>query len=95
MRSEYSRSTSVEVMPSARIATSFSPLQSARAPSCASSASIASTSAILGTLRTTTSSSVSSAEARIGRAPFLLPAGTIVPDSGAPPWMSNFSMRGR
>ena len=48
--------------------------------------------AILGTLRITTSSSVSSADARIGSAPFLLPAGTIVPDNGTPPWMTNFSM---
>ena len=50
------------------------------------------TSAIRGTLRITTSSSVSSADARIGSAPFLLPAGTIVPDNGTPPWMTNFSM---
>ena len=48
-----------------------------------------------GTLRTTTSSSVRSARARIGSAPFLFPAGTIVPDSGTPPSMTNFSMRGR
>ena len=31
----------------------------------------------------------------MGRAPFLLPAGTIVPDSAMPPSMTNFSMRGR
>src|ERR1019366_5432607 len=54
--------------------------------------SIASTSRIRGTLRTSTSSSVRIAEARIGRAPFLFPAGTIVPESGAPPSMTNFSM---
>ncbi len=30
--------------------------------------------------------------ARIGRAPFLFPAAAIVPDSGAPPSMTNFSM---
>ena len=68
--------------------------QSTRTPSASSSASIVSTSRIRGTLRTTTSSSVRTEAARIGRAPFLLPAGTIVPDSGAPPSMTNFSMRG-
>ena len=45
-----------------------------------------------GTLRTTTSSSVRTHAARIGSAPFLFPAGTIVPDSGTPPSMTNFSM---
>src|SRR5271154_453265 len=45
-----------------------------------------------GTLRTITSSSVRTLAARIGSAPFLFPAGTIVPDSGAPPSMTNFSM---
>jgi hypothetical protein len=54
--------------------------------------SIASTSLMRGTLRTRTSSSVRIAEARIGRAPFLFPAGTIVPESGTPPSMTNFSM---
>ena len=56
------------------------------------SASIASTSRMRGTLRTTTSSLVRTEAARIGRAPFLLPAGTTVPDSGTPPSMTNFSM---
>ena len=56
------------------------------------SASIASTSAIRGTLRSTTGSSVKRQAARIGRAPFLLPAGTIVPESGTPPSMTNFSI---
>ena len=60
-----------------------------------SSPSIASTSLMRGTLRTTISSSVSTLAARMGRAPFLLPAGTTVPDNGAPPWMRNFSMSGR
>ena len=54
--------------------------------------SIASTSRMRGTLRTITSSSVRSDEARIGSAPFLFPAGTIVPESGTPPSMTNFSM---
>ena len=41
-----------------------------------------------------TSSSVSRAQASSGSAAFLLPAGTTVPDSGTPPSMTNFSMRG-
>ena len=45
-----------------------------------------------GTLRDDTSSSVRTLAARIGSAPFLFPAGTIVPDSGTPPSMTNFSM---
>ena len=53
---------------------------------------IASTSRMRGTLRTITSSSVRTLAARIGSAPFLFPAGTIVPDSGTPPSMTNFSM---
>jgi hypothetical protein len=65
----------------------------ARTPSASSSSIIASTSLIRGTLRTITSSSVSRQAARIGSAPFLLPAGTIVPDSGTPPSMTNFSMK--
>ena len=79
----------------AHSATSCSPSHSTRTPSASSSASIASTSPIRGTLRTTTSSSVRTEAARIGRAPFLLPAGTIVPDSATPPSMTNFSMSGR
>ncbi len=54
--------------------------------------SIASTSRMRGTLRTITSSSVRRDDARIGSAPFLLPAGTIVPESGTPPSMTNFSI---
>src|SRR4051794_30004429 len=46
-----------------------------------------------GTLRTITSSSVRRQAARAGRAAFLLPAGTMLPESGAPPSMTNFSMR--
>ena len=61
-----------------------------RAPRAA--ATIASTSLIRGTLRRITSSSVSRQAARIGSAPFLLPAGTIVPDSGTPPSITNFSI---
>jgi hypothetical protein len=51
-----------------------------------------STSRIFGTLRITSSSSVSRHAARIGSAAFLFPAGTISPESGTPPWMMNFSM---
>src|SRR6266508_58186 len=46
---------------------------------------------MFGTLRMTSSSSVSRHAARIGSAAFLLPAGTISPESGTPPWMMNFS----
>ena len=52
---------------------------------------MASTSEIRGTLRRITSSSVSRQAARIGSAPFLFPAAVIVPDSGTPPSMTNFS----
>ena len=48
-----------------------------------------------GTLCSTTSSSVRRAHASSGRAAFLFPAGTIVPESGAPPWMTNFSIEAR
>jgi hypothetical protein len=51
-------------------------------PRSSSSASIESTSRIRGTFDTTTSSSVSSEDARIGSAAFLLPAGRTVPESG-------------
>ena len=54
--------------------------------------SIASTSRMRGTLRDDHLLVGEHAAARIGSAPFLLPAGTIVPDSGAPPSMTNFSM---
>src|SRR4051812_16096168 len=57
--------------------------------------SIASTSRMRGTLRTTTSSAVRADAARMGRAAFLLPAGMTVPDNGVPPSMTNFSMRCR
>src|SRR5215213_8829813 len=55
--------------------------------------SIASTSRMRGTFSTTTSSSVRTEAASTGRAAFLLPAGTTVPDSGTPPSITNFSMR--
>ena len=54
---------------------------------------MASTSRIRGTFATTTSSSVRSEAASTGRAAFLFPAGTTVPDKGTPPSITNFSMR--
>src|SRR3954452_20723572 len=72
---------------------SLSSRHSALAPRPRSTRSIASTSRMRGTLRTTTSSVVRTEAARIGRAPFLFPAGMNVPRSGTPPSMTNFSMR--
>ena len=94
MRSDRRRSmtaSSAETS-AAHSATSCSESHLIRTPSASRIASIAPTSLIFGTLRTTTSSSVRTEAARIGRAPFLLPAGTIVPDSAVPPSMTNFSM---
>src|SRR6059036_1323711 len=76
-------------------ATSCSERHSTRTPSPSRMRSIASTSRMRGTLRTTTSSAVRADAARMGRAAFLLPAGTTVPDNGVPPSMTNFSIRGR
>jgi len=87
-----SRSISTRSTAAAHSVTSFGPRQATSTPTARRIASIASTSRIRGTLRTVTSSAVSTVEARIGSAPFLLPAGTIVPDSGTPPSMTNFSM---
>ena len=97
MRSDSGRSTSTQsgLRSPAQSVTSLSPVHATRTPMWSSSPSIASTSLMRGTLRTTISSSVSTLAARMGRAPFLLPAGTTVPDNGAPPWMRNFSMSGR
>src|ERR671935_764136 len=92
MRSESSRSTSVEPTSAAQSRISWSE-RSTRTPMSSSRPSMASTSRIRGTLETTTSSSVSSEAARTGKAAFLLPAGTTVPDSGVPPSITNFSMR--
>ena len=65
---------------------------SARTPIPSSTAIWVSVSRIRGTLLSTTSSSVSRQAARIGRAAFLLPAAVISPESGGPPWMTNFSI---
>ena len=92
MRSASSGSTSVSSIPSACSETVLSSIHSTVTPRSASSASIASVSRMRGTLAITTRSSVSKLAARSGRAAFLLPAGTMVPDSGTPPWMTSFSM---
>src|SRR5215210_8499866 len=92
MRSASPGSTSVPSMPSARRETVLSSTHSRETPRPSSSASIASVSRIRGTLAITTRSSVSRLAASSGRAAFLLPAGTMVPDSGTPPSMTSFSM---
>src|SRR4051794_14269957 len=76
-------------------ATECSERHSTRTPRPSRIRSIASTSRMRGTLRTTTSSAVSADAARMGRAAFLLPAGMTFPDNGVPPSMTNFSIRGR
>ncbi len=96
MRSAASRSSAMSAdAPDASRTISLGPRQSTLTPSPRSSASIASTSRIRGTLRSTTSSLVSSEAARMGRAPFLLPAGTTVPDNGTPPSITNFCIAER
>src|SRR3954447_24583061 len=83
------------VMPAAQMATAWSPRHSTVAPRSSSRSSMAWTSRMRGMLRTTTSSAVRADAARQGRAAFLLPAGTTVPDNGEPPSMTNFSMRSK
>ena len=92
MRSASAGSTLVSSIPSAWSETVLSSIHSTVTPRSASSASIASVSRMRGTLASTTRSSVSKLAARRGRAAFLLPAGTMVPESGTPPWMTSFSM---
>src|SRR4051794_14481337 len=79
-------------MLAARSAITFSSRHSTSTPRCSSRSTIASTSRIRGMLRSTTSSEVKSAAASTGRAAFLLPAGTTVPERGYPPSMRNFSI---
>src|SRR6186997_452014 len=74
--------------------TSFAPLHAAFAPRAERSCTIVSTSRIRGTLETTTGPVASTVAARIGSAPFLLPAARTVPDTGRPPSMTNDCMRG-
>jgi len=92
IRPAHSSSTSTSRVAAAHSATSFGPRQLTSTPIALRMFSIASTSRIRGTLRTITSSSVRTAEARIASAPFLFPAGTMMPESGTPPSMTNFSM---
>src|SRR3954468_6377770 len=96
MSSAWRRSTSRgSGRSAAHSATSCSERHSTRTPSPSRIRSIASTSRMRGPLRTTTSSAVRADAAKMGRAAFLLPAGTTVPDNGVPPSMTNFSIRGR
>src|SRR5690242_14153896 len=95
MSSAFLRSMRGSSISEACSATSCSARHSTRTPRSSRIASIASTSRMRGTLRTTTSSVVRTDAARMGRAPFLLPAGTTVPHRGTPPSMTNFSISGR
>src|SRR3982750_1554894 len=96
MSSDWRRSTSCGVGRSAAWrATSCSERHSMRTPRPSRMRSMASTSRMRGTLRTTTSPAVRADAARMGRAAFLLPAGTTMPDNGVPPSITNFSMRCR
>ena len=91
MRSASSRETVASgSTPAAQSATSLSSRHSTLTPSPLRIRSIASTSRIRGTFAITTSSSVRTEAARMGRAPFLFPAGVTVPDSGTPPSITNF-----
>ena len=89
MRLASSASSSCVVISAACTRTSFSPVHSTSAPTSASSAIIVSTSRIRGTLCSTTGSLVSRHAARMGSAPFLLPAARTRPLRGRPPWMTN------
>ena len=89
---ESSSSTTPSVTPAAQSLRLLSPTQATSTPSCSSRAICASVSRMRGTRCSSTSSSVRRQAARIGRAAFLLPATVTSPDSGAPPWMTNFSM---
>src|SRR3954452_12526349 len=73
-------------------AITLSSRHSTSTPRCSRSSTIASTSRMRGMLRRTTSSRVSREAASTGRAAFLLPAGTTVPERGYPPSMRNFDM---
>src|SRR6266542_3907446 len=92
IRLQSSSSSSRLLTPAARIWTSFTPDHSASAPTSASSATIVSTSRMRGTFLNVTSSSVSRQAARIGSAPFLLPAARTVPDRRAPPSITKDSI---
>src|SRR5215210_1938211 len=93
MRSARSGSTSVLRTSPASSTTVLPSRRSIFTPRSSRSTSSASVSRIRGTLWSVTGSSVSRQAARSGRAAFLFPAGTTVPDSGTPPSMTNLSMR--
>ena len=73
---------------------SFVPLHSIAAPRSASSSTIVSTSRMRGTFVSVTGSEARIVAARIGSAPFLLPAARTVPSSGRPPSITKDCMRG-
>ncbi len=91
IRSDRTRSTCVLSTVELSMRISAGSVHSTRAPRTPSRRTMSSTSEIWGTLRRITSSSVSRQAARIGSAPFLLPAAVIVPHRGTPPSMTNFS----
>jgi hypothetical protein len=82
MRLARSSSTCPLVMLPARRDSSWSSVHRTLTPRSSRIASIASTSRMRGTLEITISSSVSRHAAKIGKAAFLLPAGTTTPESG-------------
>ena len=86
-----SASSSCDAIVAARTRTSFGAIQSTSAPRSAISSIIVSTSRMCGTFVSFTGSSVSRHAARIGSAPFLLPAARIVPFSARPPSMTKDS----
>ncbi len=90
---ESSSSTEGSVTSRAQRRTLLSATHSTSTPSCSSRAIWASVSRIRGTRSSSSSSSVSRQAARIGSAAFLLPATVSSPESGAPPWITNFSIR--
>ena len=88
-------SSEVLVTVDASTRTSLGPVHAASAPSSARISTIVSTSRMRGMFVSTTGSDASTVAARIGSAPFLLPAARTVPDSGRPPSITNDCMAGR
>src|SRR5215216_973841 len=93
IRLQSSSSNSRFDSPPAWSRTSPTPTCSTSTPRSATSASIISTSLIVGTFVSSTGSSVSRHAATIGKAAFLLPAARIVPFRGRPPSMTKASTR--
>src|SRR3954465_12080872 len=87
------RSGSAFEMPVVSICTSFGPIHDASAPSSERRASMVSPSRMRGRLRSVTGSPARIVAARIGSAPFLLPAARIVPLMRFRPSMMNASAR--